>query len=140
MVLDRLSPSLKYLPLFMMAELYQNPQIVDTPIGSELANLLFAPPCVSNGASARPEHRRPHSRGYVHLVWNSLSCHPVYDPDSKSRAMKIVDPHTHKELKLEPVKMEIVDLGTLLGLESAGRSSCNGLIRGSPLVGFNPQH
>ena len=59
----------------------------------------------------------------------------------KSRAIKIVDPHTHEELKLDPVKKDSsVEIVAPSGLGSAGRVSSNGLIQPRAPVGYSPSH
>jgi hypothetical protein len=58
----------------------------------------------------------------------------------KSRAIKIVDPNTHEELKIDPVKKESADTAPPSGLGSAVRGSSNGLIQPRAPVGYNPSH
>ena len=54
----------------------------------------------------------------------------------KSMAIKIIDPRTHEELKLDPVKKDSsVEIVAPSGLGSAGRVSSNGLIRPRAPVG-----
>lgn len=58
----------------------------------------------------------------------------------KSRAIKILDPNTHEEVKINPVKKESADIAPPSGLGTPVRGSSNGLIQPRAHVGYSSSH
>ena len=114
--------------------------MLGTPIGSQLPNPLSAQPIPQMAHQLGPNMGGVGGQIPGGMPYGPPPTNQFMTQKPKSRAIKIVDPYTHEELKIDPVKKESADVAPPSGLGTAVRGSSNGLIQPRGPVGYNPSH